>query len=155
MEPGEQKLVRTIEEIVQKADPGSCPRPTTGPPAWTRDGKVLCFGQPASSSRCGTFPWASRTGEPRHDGNFWPSAYAIPGELTADDVKRLTAIIEKGGRLGHLRRDRYRRVSRNVSAGRWLNDSVSDATAEADAWTTYHERREVAVDATPGATSRW
>ncbi|MBX3194335.1 MAG: DUF1684 domain-containing protein [Microbacteriaceae bacterium] len=26
-----------------------------------------------------------------------------------------------------------------------MNDSVSDATAEADAWTTYHERRELAV----------
>ncbi|MBX3194336.1 MAG: hypothetical protein KF727_04465 [Microbacteriaceae bacterium] len=95
MEPGEQKLVRTIEEIVQKADPELMPKTYYGMPAWTRDGKVLCFGQPASKFKVRYSTLGFEGPANLDDGNFWPSAYAIPGELTADDVKRLTAIIEK------------------------------------------------------------
>ena len=79
MEPGEQKLVRTIEAIVQKADPELMPKTYYGMPAWTRDYSTLGFEGPAHLD----------------DGNFWPSAYAIPADLTDDDIARLTAIIEK------------------------------------------------------------
>jgi uncharacterized protein YdhG (YjbR/CyaY superfamily) len=95
MTAGERKLLRTIEAIVQAADPELMPKTYYGMPAWTRDGKVLCFFQPSTKFkvRYSTFGFE----DPAHldDGNFWPSAYAIPGELTDADVAKLTEIVTK------------------------------------------------------------
>jgi uncharacterized protein YdhG (YjbR/CyaY superfamily) len=95
MTPGEQKLLRTIESIVQKADPELMPKTYYGMPAWTRDGKVLCFFQPSTKFKVRYSTLGFEGPANLDDGNFWPSAYAIPGELTDADVEKLTKIITK------------------------------------------------------------
>ncbi|HWM34736.1 MAG TPA: DUF1801 domain-containing protein [Pseudolysinimonas sp.] len=95
MTPAEQKLLRTIEAIVQQADPELMPKTYYGMPAWTRDGKVLCFFQPATKFKVRYSTLGFEGPANLDDGNFWPSAYAIPGDLTAEDEKRLAAIMAK------------------------------------------------------------
>jgi uncharacterized protein YdhG (YjbR/CyaY superfamily) len=95
MTAGEKKLVRTIEAIVQAADPELMPKTYYGMPAWTRDGKVVCFFQPAGKfkTRYSTLGFEDKA--KLDDGNLWPVGYALAGALTDADVKKLTAIITK------------------------------------------------------------
>lgn len=98
MEPGEQKLVRTIESIVRDADPELMPKTYYGMPAWTREGKVLCFFQPAGKfkTRYSTLGFEDKAN--LDEGNFWPVGYALAEKLTDADVAKLTAIIARAVR---------------------------------------------------------
>lgn len=95
MEPGEKKLVGIIAGIIAEVDPELMPKTYYGMPAWARDGKVLCFFQPAAKFKVRYSTLGFEGPANLDDGNFWPSAYAIPGDLTDADVAQLTKILKK------------------------------------------------------------
>ncbi|WAA66181.1 hypothetical protein [Microbacterium oxydans] len=68
--------------------PELVPRTYYGMPAWGRDGKVLCFFQPASKFkvRYGTFGFEPISN--LDDGTVWPTAYAVT-DLTKADLEFL------------------------------------------------------------------
>ena len=63
-------------------------------PAFAKDGKVLCFFQPASKfkARYGTFGF--NDGALLDDGSMWPTSWALT-KLTAADEKKLAAIVKE------------------------------------------------------------
>lgn len=84
----DQELADKLHRLVSEVAPDLVPRTYYGMPAWGRDGKVLCFFQPASKFkvRYGTFGFEPISN--LDDGTVWPTAYAVT-DLTPKDLKFL------------------------------------------------------------------
>ncbi|GAT74711.1 hypothetical protein MHM582_3217 [Microbacterium sp. HM58-2] len=80
----DQAIATGLHELVSEVAPELVPRTYYGMPAWGRDGKVLCFFQPASKfkTRYGTFGFEQQAN--LDDGTLWPTAYAVL-ELTPEN----------------------------------------------------------------------
>ena len=86
--PEDQALSNKLHALVSEVAPELVPRTYYGMPAWGRDGKVLCFFQPASKFkvRYGTFGFEPISN--LDDGTVWPTAYAVT-DLTKSDLEFL------------------------------------------------------------------
>ncbi|PRB18299.1 hypothetical protein [Microbacterium sp. MYb62] len=86
--PEDQALSNKLHALVSEVAPELVPRTYYGMPAWGRDGKVLCFFQPASKFkvRYGTFGFEPLSN--LDDGTVWPTAYAVT-DLTKADLEFL------------------------------------------------------------------
>ena len=86
--PQDQALSEKLHALVSEVAPELVPRTYYGMPAWGRDGKVLCFFQPASKFkvRYGTFGFEPISN--LDDGTVWPTAYAVT-DLTEADLEFL------------------------------------------------------------------
>ncbi|WP_407361660.1 hypothetical protein [Microbacterium sp. LBN7] len=84
----DKKLATGLHELVSEVAPDLVPRTYYGMPAWGKDGKVLCFFQPASKFKVhyGTFGFEPISN--LDDGTMWPTAYALL-ELTSANRKLL------------------------------------------------------------------
>jgi uncharacterized protein YdhG (YjbR/CyaY superfamily) len=84
----DKKLATALHGLVTEVAPDLMPRTYYGMPAWGKDGKVLCFFQPASKFkvRYGTFGFEPISN--LDDGTMWPTAYALL-ELTSANRKLL------------------------------------------------------------------
>lgn len=84
----DRALAEKLHALVSEVAPDLVPRTYYGMPAWGRDGKVLCFFQPASKFkvRYGTFGFEPISN--LDDGTVWPTAYAVT-DLTDKDLEFL------------------------------------------------------------------
>ncbi|MFC7624378.1 iron chaperone [Microlunatus sp. GCM10028923] len=91
---GDRQLAEQVHALVKAAAPELAPKLWYGMPAYTKDGKNLCFFQPASKfdARYATFGFEGTA--QLDDGTMWPTAYAIT-ELTEAAAERLTALIKQ------------------------------------------------------------
>ena len=94
MPDADRVMGERIHAIVMAAAPALSPRLWYGQPAYSRDGKVVCFFQPAQKfkTRYSTFGFSD---EARLDeGTMWPTSYALT-ELTPADEKRLGELVKQ------------------------------------------------------------
>lgn len=84
----DRALATGLHELVAEVAPDLMPRTYYGMPAWGKDGKVLCFFQPAGKFkvRYGTFGFEPISN--LDDGTMWPTSYALL-ELTSANRKTL------------------------------------------------------------------
>lgn len=70
-------IAEGLRDLVAEVAPHLIPRTYYGMPAWAKDGKVLCFFQPAGKfkTRYGTFGFEQPA--QLDDGTLWPVAYAV------------------------------------------------------------------------------
>jgi uncharacterized protein YdhG (YjbR/CyaY superfamily) len=83
-----------VHAVVTSAAPTLTPRLWYGMPAYSKDGKVLVFLQPAHKfkTRYSTLGFSD---EARLDeGTMWPSSFAVT-KLTAADERRIAALVKK------------------------------------------------------------
>ncbi len=94
MPESERRLAERIHEIVKANAPQLMPRTWYGMPAYTRDGKVVCFFQAASKfeSRYATFGFTDSAN--LDDGALWPTSYAV-SEITPEVEKMLADLVRK------------------------------------------------------------
>jgi len=95
---GAEKAVATrLHEIVMAADPSLAPKTWYGMPAWAKDGKIMCFFQPASKfdARYATFGFNDVA--KLDQGAMWPTSWAL-NELTPAEEKKITSLVKKAGR---------------------------------------------------------
>ena len=94
MGAGDRAMAERIHAGIRAAVPALEPRLWYGMPAYAKDGKVLCFFQPATKfkTRYATFGFSDVAA--LDDGNFWPNAYALT-KLTAADEKKLIALVKQ------------------------------------------------------------
>jgi uncharacterized protein YdhG (YjbR/CyaY superfamily) len=94
MPPPDRAIAERIHAIVREHAPDLKPKTWYGMPAYARDGKVVCFFQPAAKfgARYATLGF----NDPAHldEGTMWPTAFAIT-ELTADDEARVAALVKR------------------------------------------------------------
>lgn len=73
----DRAIGEALHRIVMEAAPALVPRTWYGMPAWARDGKVLCFYQPAGKFKA-RYATLGFSDEARlDDGAFWPTAFGI------------------------------------------------------------------------------
>jgi hypothetical protein len=63
-------------------------------PAYARDGKIVCFFQPAQKFKTRYATLGFNDPANLDDGTMWPIAYALT-ELTAADEARIGALVKK------------------------------------------------------------
>jgi uncharacterized protein YdhG (YjbR/CyaY superfamily) len=94
MTESDRAMAERIHAIVKAAAPDLAPKTWYGMPAYAKDGKNVCFFQPAQKfkSRYATLGFSDPAN--LDDGSMWPVAYALT-ELTADDEARIAALVKK------------------------------------------------------------
>src|SRR4051812_10330852 len=94
MPAADRALGKKLHAIVKASAPDLAPRLWYGMPAYTRDGKVVCFFQGAHKfkTRYATFGFSDRAN--LDGGALWPVAYAVT-KLAAADEKKIAALVKK------------------------------------------------------------
>jgi uncharacterized protein YdhG (YjbR/CyaY superfamily) len=97
MPKADRVIGERIHEIVRATAPDLVPRTWYGMPAYTRNGKVVCFFQSAAKfkSRYATFGFNDAAS--LDDGAMWPTGFAVK-ELTAKEEKKIAALVKKAVR---------------------------------------------------------
>jgi uncharacterized protein YdhG (YjbR/CyaY superfamily) len=87
-------MAERVHAVVTASAPLLSPKLWYGMPAYARDGKIVCFFQPAKKfkSRYATFGFNDAA--MLDEGTMWPTAYALT-RLTDDDEARIAALVKK------------------------------------------------------------
>jgi len=87
-------LAERLHAVIKASAPGISPTTWYGMPAYARDGKVICFFQPAQKfkTRYATLGFSDKAN--LDEGAMWPVYYALT-ELTAADEERIGALVQK------------------------------------------------------------
>jgi uncharacterized protein YdhG (YjbR/CyaY superfamily) len=83
-----------LHAIIIANAPALSPRLWYGMPAYTRDGKVVCFFQSMQKfkTRYATFGFQHEAN--LDEGNMWPTAFALK-QLTAAEEAKIAALVKK------------------------------------------------------------
>jgi uncharacterized protein YdhG (YjbR/CyaY superfamily) len=94
MEESDRVMAERIHAVVKASAAHLAPKLWYGMPAYAKDGRVLCFFQPALKfkSRYATFGFNDAAN--LDDGSMWPTAYALT-KLTAAEEKKIAALVKK------------------------------------------------------------
>ena len=94
MSNGDRALAQAIHDIVRKNAPELTPRTWYGQPAYAKDGKIVCFYQPAQKFKSRYATLGFNDPAQLDEGTMWPTAFALT-ELTAADEKRIGELVKK------------------------------------------------------------
>ena len=90
----DRKLAERIHALVKASAPVLSAKTWYGMPAYAKDGKIVCFFQPAGKfkARYATFGF----NEDAHldEGSMWPTSWALT-KLTAADEARISALVKQ------------------------------------------------------------
>ena len=94
MSEPDRGMAERLHALVTAAAPDLAPRTYYGMPAYAKDGKVLCFFQPAAKfkSRYATFGFNDVAN--LDDGAMWPTAFALK-ELTSAEEARISKLVKQ------------------------------------------------------------
>jgi uncharacterized protein YdhG (YjbR/CyaY superfamily) len=94
MPASERAMAERLHALITDVAPDLAPKTWYGMPAYARDGKVVCFFQPADKfkSRYATIGFSD---EARLDeGDMWPTSFALK-KLTSADEAKISALVKK------------------------------------------------------------
>ncbi|SLJ82271.1 Uncharacterized conserved protein [Mycobacteroides abscessus subsp. abscessus] len=94
MSEADRVLAERIHALVKQNAPELTAKLWYGMPAYAKDGKVLCFFQPAAKfgARYATFGFNDIA--TLDEGTLWPTSFAVTA-LSAADEERLAALLRK------------------------------------------------------------
>ena len=87
-------MAERIHAIVKETAPDLESRTYYGMPAWAKNGKVLCFVQPASKFKARYATFGFNDDALLDDGTMWPTSWALT-KLSAADEKQIAALVKK------------------------------------------------------------
>jgi hypothetical protein len=87
-------MAERLHAIVKASAPALSPRTWYGMPAYAKDGKIVCFFQPAQKFKTRYATLGFNDAANLDEGTMWPTAYALT-ELTAADEARIGALVKK------------------------------------------------------------
>jgi len=94
MPDADRVLAERIHALVTETAPSLVPRTYYGMPAYAKDGKVLCFFQPASKFKVRYATLGFETISNLDDGAMWPTAWAVT-KLGAAEEARIVDLVKK------------------------------------------------------------
>ena len=110
----DRAMAERLHAIVKASAPSLTPRTWYGMPAYSKDGKVLCFFQSAAKfkARYATFGFSDKAN--LDDGHMWPTSFALK-QLTSAEEEKIAGLVKEGGQLSAVPRlvtySRRRQVS--------------------------------------------
>ncbi|MER7500626.1 DUF1801 domain-containing protein [Nonomuraea pusilla] len=94
MQETDRVMAERIHAIVTAAAPDLEPKLWYGMPAYAKNGKVICFFQPALKFKSRYATLGFNDGAHLDEGHMWPVAYALP-RLTDADEARVADIVKR------------------------------------------------------------
>ncbi|MGR0219103.1 iron chaperone [Agromyces sp. ZXT2-6] len=94
LEGADRTMAERLHELITEHAPELAPRTYYGMPAWAKDGKVLCFFQPALKFKTRYATFGFNDNAMLDDGEMWPAAYALT-ELTPAGEKAIVELVRK------------------------------------------------------------
>ena len=90
----DRAMAKRIHAIVMNAAPTLTPRTWYGMPAYTLNGKVVCFFQSAQKFKSRYATLGFNDTARLDDGSMWPTAFALK-KLTRRDEAKIRALVKK------------------------------------------------------------
>ena len=90
----DRALAERVHALVKASAPALAPRTWYGMPAYAKDGKIVCFFQPAQKFKTRYATFGFNDAAHLDDGALWPVAFALT-ELTAAAEARIAALVEQ------------------------------------------------------------
>jgi uncharacterized protein YdhG (YjbR/CyaY superfamily) len=94
MQEPDRVRAERIHAIVKASAPALTPRTWYGMPAYAKDGKIVCFFQPALKFKTRYATFGFNDSANLDEGTVWPIAFALT-ELTAADEARIAELVKK------------------------------------------------------------
>jgi uncharacterized protein YdhG (YjbR/CyaY superfamily) len=94
MTDADRAMAERVHAVVKASAPSLSPRTWYGMPAYSKDGSVLCFFQPAQKfkTRYATFGFSDKAN--LDDGPMWANSFAL-NEWTAEVESRIGALVKQ------------------------------------------------------------
>ena len=93
----DRAMAERLHALITANAPALAPKTWYGMPAYARDGKIVCFFQPAEKFKTRYATLGFNDVATLDDGAMWPVAYALK-ELTAADEAKVVALVKKAVR---------------------------------------------------------
>jgi len=90
----DRALAERLHALIKASAPALAPRTWYGQPAYAKDGKIVCFFQPAQKFKTRYATLGFNDTANLDDGTMWPTAFALT-ELTAADEARIAALVKQ------------------------------------------------------------
>jgi uncharacterized protein YdhG (YjbR/CyaY superfamily) len=94
MPPSDRGLAERIHSIVSEAAPELFPRTWYGMPAYSRDGKLICFFKAADKFKQRYATFGFEDAAQLDEGSVWPTVWAVT-RLTAADEAKIAELVKK------------------------------------------------------------
>lgn len=94
MSDADRVIAERVHEIITTTAPDLAPKLWYGMPAYQRDGKNVCFFQPAGKFEVRYATLGFEEAANLDDGTMWPTAYALT-EITPDVEARIAALVKQ------------------------------------------------------------
>ena len=94
MQDSDRAMAERVHAIILASVPDLTPTTWYGMPAYAKNGKMICFFQPAQKfkTRYATLGFSDKAN--LDDGGMWPNAYAV-AKLTAAVEKKIGALVKQ------------------------------------------------------------
>jgi uncharacterized protein YdhG (YjbR/CyaY superfamily) len=90
----DRALAKRLHAIIKASVPALSPKPWYGMPAYAKEGKIVCFFQPAQKFKTRYATLGFSDAAKLDEGTMWPNAFALT-TLTAADEARIGALVKK------------------------------------------------------------
>jgi uncharacterized protein YdhG (YjbR/CyaY superfamily) len=94
MKGTDRAIGKRLHELVKASAPGLTPRTWYGVPAYAKDGKVVCYFQPADKFKARYLTLGFSDQANLDDGAMWPTCFAVK-ELNPAQEKKIAALVKK------------------------------------------------------------
>jgi uncharacterized protein YdhG (YjbR/CyaY superfamily) len=94
MPESERAMAERLHAIVTDSSPVLVPKTYYGMPAYSKDGKTICFFQPPSKFKVRYWTFGFQPEANLDDGDMWPNAYALT-KLTPKVEKQIVGLVKK------------------------------------------------------------
>jgi uncharacterized protein YdhG (YjbR/CyaY superfamily) len=94
MQDADRAMGKRLHALIKANAPALSPRLWYGMPAYARDGKIVCFFQPATKFKTRYATLGFNDTAHLDDGNVWATAFALM-KLTAADEARIGALVKR------------------------------------------------------------
>jgi hypothetical protein len=94
MSAPDRAMAERLHAIITASSPDLSPKTWYGMPAYAKDGKIVCFFQPAEKFKTRYATLGFNDSASLDDGAMWPTAFALK-ELTAAEEARIAALVKK------------------------------------------------------------
>jgi uncharacterized protein YdhG (YjbR/CyaY superfamily) len=94
MPEADRVMAERIHQIVKANAPDLVPRTYYGMPAYARDGKVVCFFQPAAKFKARYASIGFDDNARLDDGDMWPTSWALK-RISAAEEARIVALVKQ------------------------------------------------------------
>ena len=94
MPKSDRAMAERIHAVVTASAPDLSPKTYYGMPAYARDGKVVCFFQPADKFKARYATFGFNDDANLDEGSMWPTSWALT-KLTAADEKKIGELVKK------------------------------------------------------------